>query len=547
MDRVDGAGAKIPMDNVIVYKVEVPANRYDLLCLEGIAQAIKCYIGKGKLPQYKLSKPATKQQIIVKPETKQVRQYVVGAILRNIKFDVQSYNSFIDLQDKLHQNICRRRTLCSMGTHDYDLVADGPITYEAHAPKDIKFKALKQKEEMNCVDLFKTLKDEPSGKLKKFLHIIEDSPVYPVFYDQKRTVLSLPPITNSDATKISQNTKNCFIEVTGTDLTKCKIVLAILTSHFSVHCEGASKFTVEPVDVIYEGNSEMGTIESPCLDTEAFEVEVNYITKLLGIPLDLKQINDAAVKMGLNPVASSDAQTKVKFECSPIRPDILHACDIAEEIGIGYGFNNIPMVYPPTNTVGSFIPENKFTDLLRHNIAQAGFIESLTCALVSIKENYTNLRYEPNLDEAIQLSNPKTLEYEQVRTSLIPGLLKVLQSNQNERIPQKIFEISDTAKIVSTTDTGCINERKVCIMQLNTQASFETIHGALCLLMTKIGAVKDKHFFLKEHKVDEDKKYFPKRGADVMLKGKKIGTIGVLHPEVLKNFELKNPVSVLSR
>jgi phenylalanyl-tRNA synthetase beta chain len=315
---------------------------------------------------------------------------------------------------------------------------------------------------MNCVDLFKTLKEDQ--KLKKFLHIIEDSPVYPVFYDQKRTVLSLPPIINSDSTKISQDTKNCFIEVTGTDLTKCKIVLAILTSQFSEHCEGASKFTVEPVDVIYEGNSDLGTIQSPCLDTESFEVEVNYITKLLGIPLDVKQINEAAVKMGLNPVASSDAQNKVKFECSPIRPDILHACDIAEEIGIGYGFNNIPMVYPPTNTVGSFIPENKFTDLLRHNIAQAGFIESLTCALVSIKENYTNLRYEPNLDEAIQLSNPKTLEYEQVRTSLIPGLLKVLQSNQNERIPQKIFEISDTAKIVTDTDTGCQNERKVCIM-----------------------------------------------------------------------------------
>ena len=146
-------------------------------------------------------------------------------------------------------------------------------------------------------------------------------------------------------------------------------------------------------------------------------------------------MNKAAERMGLKVLESSDKNTKVKYEVSAIRPDILHACDIAEEIGIGYGFNNIPMVYPPTNTVGSFIPENKFTDLLRHEIAQAGYIESLTCALVSIKENYTFLRYEPNLEEAIQLSNPKTLEYEQVRTSLIPGLLKVLQSNQNERIP----------------------------------------------------------------------------------------------------------------
>jgi phenylalanyl-tRNA synthetase beta chain len=229
------------------------------------------------------------------------------------------------------------------------------------------------------------------------------------------------------------DTKNVLIEVTGTDLTKCKIVLAILSCQFSEHCEGESQFTIEPVDVEYEGQ-ELGTIQSPDLSTYEFEVESQYICKLLGIELNHEQILAAAHRMGLTPLEASDAAHE-KFQVSCIRPDILHACDIAEEIGIGYGFNKIPMVYPPTNTVGSFIPENKFTDLLRHEIAQAGYIETLTCALCSIKENYTFLRYEPNLDECVQLSNPKTLEYEQVRTSMIPGLLKTLQSNQNERIP----------------------------------------------------------------------------------------------------------------
>jgi len=69
--------------------------------------------------------------------------------------------------------------------------------------------------------------------LSKFLHIIEDKPLYPVFYDAKRTVLSLPPIINSDATKISVNTKNVLVEVTGTDLQKCKIVLNVLAAQFS--------------------------------------------------------------------------------------------------------------------------------------------------------------------------------------------------------------------------------------------------------------------------------------------------------------------------
>jgi len=76
---------------------------------------------------------------------------------------------------------------------------------------------------------------------------------------------------------------------------------------------------------------------------------------------------ESAKRMGVK--ATKVDGSRVTFETPATRPDILHACDVAEEIGIGYGFNNIPMVYPPTNTVGSFIPENKFTDLLRHELA----------------------------------------------------------------------------------------------------------------------------------------------------------------------------------
>jgi phenylalanyl-tRNA synthetase beta chain len=75
-----------------------------------------------------------------------------------------------------------------------------------------------------------------------------------------------------------------------------------------------------------------------------------------------------------------------------------------------------------------------------------------------------------------------------VRTSLIPGLLKTLQSNKKESIPQRIFEISDIVKIDESHETGAKNHRRVCVMQLDTQASFHIIHGTLDLIMTKVGA-----------------------------------------------------------
>lgn len=165
--------------------------------------------------------------ITVKPETASVRPCVVACILRDIEFDTSTYNSFIDLQDKLHQNICRRRQFASMGTHDLDKV-QGPVTYEALPPKDIVFQALKQTEVMNAEQLFEVYKSDV--KMKKFTPILEGHAKYPVFFDATRSVLSLPPIINSEKTKISLATKNVFIEITGTDIMKTRICLAILAS-----------------------------------------------------------------------------------------------------------------------------------------------------------------------------------------------------------------------------------------------------------------------------------------------------------------------------
>ena len=71
-------------------------------------------------------------------QTQQIRPYFACAILRNVTFTERSYESFIDLQDKLHQNICRRRQFVAIGTHDLDTLK-APFTYEAQPPKDIKF------------------------------------------------------------------------------------------------------------------------------------------------------------------------------------------------------------------------------------------------------------------------------------------------------------------------------------------------------------------------------------------------------------------------
>ena len=72
--------------------------------------------------------------------------------------------------------------------------------------------------------------------------------------------------------------------------------------------------------------------------------------------------------------------------------------------------------------------------MIRTELAAAGYIEALTFGLISIKESYDFLRKKFDETEAVTLANPKTIEFEIVRTTLIPGLLKVLQSNSNESV-----------------------------------------------------------------------------------------------------------------
>lgn len=81
-----------------------------------------------------------------------MRQHLVAAVLRNVTLTQDSYNSFIDLQDKLHQNIGRKRSLVSIGTHDLDTI-QGPFVYDAKPPEEIFFKPLNAEKEYTGSDI----------------------------------------------------------------------------------------------------------------------------------------------------------------------------------------------------------------------------------------------------------------------------------------------------------------------------------------------------------------------------------------------------------
>lgn len=80
--------------------------------------------------------------------------------------------------------------------------------------------------------------------------------------------------------------------------------------------------------------------------------------------------------------ASLNENGDIAVEVPPTRHDVIHACDIYEDVAISHGYNNIVRVLPPTMHIGRQYPLNKLTEQLRESIAQAGFTEALSFSLV---------------------------------------------------------------------------------------------------------------------------------------------------------------------
>ncbi|KAJ4264782.1 phenylalanine--tRNA ligase subunit beta [Fusarium torreyae] len=545
-------------------KIEIPANRYDMLCFEGIVTNLNVFRGRIEPPKYRLVEPASGklESITVKPEAEQVRPYVSGAILRNIKFDKSRYESFISLQDKLHQNLARNRTLVSIGTHDYDTIK-GPFTYEALPPKDIKFIPLNQTKEMDSAELMTFYENDKH--LGRFLHIIRDSPVYPAIFDSNRVVCSLPPIINGDHSKITLDTTNVFIEITATDITKLDIVTDIMVTMFSMYC--SEPFTVEPVQINSDHNNQ--TRVTPNLKPRVAEVEIDYLNSCTGLTESPESLCKLLSKMSYTSTPSSKDSNILEVAIPSTRADVLHQCDVMEDLAVCYGYNNLPRTAPSRSaTVGAPLLVNKLSDIIRTETAVAGWSEVMPLILCSHDENFAWLNRKDDGNTVVRLANPKTAEYQVVRSSLLPGLLKTIRENKGHSVPMKIFEVSDVVFKDESLERKARNERHFAAAWYGRTSGFEVVHGLLdrVLLMLRTAFLtheegltgKSVDFEVKENpsKPDgywieelDDATFFAGHAASVYLrlggKERRIGEFGILHPTVLEKFDLKYPVSTL--
>ncbi|CAG8554504.1 10339_t:CDS:2, partial [Diversispora eburnea] len=306
---------------------------------------------------------------------------------------------------------------------------------------------------------------------------------------------------------------------------------------------------VEPVKVTYPDGK---CYNYPDLSTRKMSAKVDYINACAGLNLKPSEIVVLLNRMSLFAKVENDDSKEIIVEIPPSRADILHACDIMEDVTIAYGFNNIPKTMPSSATVGKALPINKLSDLVRRELALSGWTEVLPLILCSHDENFAYLNKKDDNLTAVKLANPKTAEYQVVRTSLLPGILKTVRENKKHALPIKVFEVSDVVFKDDSLERRARNERNVCAIYCSKVSGFEFIHGLVNRIMDMLHITlvlktcTEDGYFIEE---STDPTYFPNRSADIFLRTsentKKIGSFGILHPKVLESFEIIYPCSAL--
>jgi len=239
----------------------------------------------------------------------------------------------------------------------------------------------------------------------------------------------MPPLINSEPTKLTVKTKNVFIDVTGLDQTKIRLVLTTIVTSFSMYCE--TPFSIE--SVCLESEAEGSKHDYPTLKPTVLKTNLNYLNNLAGINISMNEVSKLLHKFGMGTEILNEKELSITVPVC--RTDVLHPCDIAEDLAIAYGYNKIQKICPKTVCSGFQQPNNKLTDMVRIEMAQNGYVECLTFTLLSKKDQFYNMGETTfKEDEVVGLFGAKTHEFEVFRKSLLPGLLKTIESNVTEQV-----------------------------------------------------------------------------------------------------------------
>lgn len=497
---------------------EAPHDRPDLFSVEGLARALRLILGI-KDNEFVFEDYGIKAYNMGVPK----RPYIAFAIVEDLDLDDESIAQLMNLQEKLHITYARDRRKASIGLYDMDKF-NLPVYYELVDPLNTKFIPLDESKEMNLLEILET-----TEKGIKYRHLLEGWDKLPVIRDPRGIILSLPPIINSEDTKITPNTRKILIDSTGIDP---KIVVDMVTIMATNVAERSRSRKIVFVNTIMPDRS---IIRAPRAHGRRVKLSRDKICSLIGLKIDDDLLMKALSRMGYKFIGREESYIIV--EAPPYRIDVLEWIDVVEDVAIAIGYEVIGeagTALPPSYHTGRMHSLEFLSRRLRLLMVGMGFTEVVNYMMSN--PWIQNIVFKAD-EKLVQVSNPKMEKYTCLRRWLTPGLLEFIKANQEKVKEINIFEIGDVAIYDPNTETGARIERRLGFAISHEKA---TLTDSLAVLRT-LGEVLGLNLSFREKNI---KGFLPERTALIIVNNTEIGFTGEIHPRTLTELNIERPVII---
>ena len=512
-------------------RLDLLADRPDLFDVGGLARALRGTLGiESGLPKYAVKDSGLTVKVDKSlGEKSSYRPFIACAVMTLPPVDETSLIAIMKLQENLHWGVGRDRKLSSIGVYDMATIS-GDIAYRTIDPDKEPFVPLGMPgKKMSGRQI---LESHPKGMA--YAELLANHKRYPVLVDAKGQVLSMPPIINSDETKVKKGTTRVFIDVTG--ISQAAVTKSLDTLVSSLAEIGG---TIETVTIVDADGKKRTT---PDLKPRSTEIDLAEAKRWLGLPLDDKSLAESLRKMRFD-VTEQGAGTREqgvgKFNVSypAYRTDIRHMVDLFEDVAIGYGYGNIEPRLVRSMTVGTPRPEEVLSDRVRQILIGLGYSEIMSLPLTTEEHQFERLR----IADARAISQKSRIRSSK-RTTSCAGISSAGCSRRCARIAAGRCR---SGCLRSTTWSRSMIRRKQVRPSI---ARWRSPRSAARAASPRRAASSTRccasSAGKRNTKRSSIRRSCPAGPRTFFVAGKPIGVLGEVHPEVLTNFGLTYPVAL---
>ena len=590
------------------FELEFAPDRLDRLSVEGVARSLRYQYGDDRGVHVPATTPA-EWTIAVEESVPSSRPYVTGAILRDVTLDEDALESLIQLQEKLHATMGRGRAKGAIGIHDLTMLKGAPATadeddrrptiaYRGLEPDGDRFVPLESDAELTPAEV---LEEHPTGRT--YADLVRGHERYPVFYDDLG-LFSFPPVINGRRTEVTTDSRDLFVELTGTDQwtidKMCTIVCYAMAARGAAIEEVRIEYPEDwpPTDAIEAGNetgnspAASGTLLRPDLSTKTKTVSHARIESILGIELEPETVFDLGERAGLDvAVANASASgigegdsegdsegggeeggetgdgpgdtgdraaghpagpvpTRAEADTEdlayvatipPYRVDVLHPLDVIDDLGRAYGFNDLEPRYPDVGTVGGRHERGRHEGSVRTQLVGLGFEDLLNFNLIGEDELFDRMNLD-RTDEAFGAAEPVVIgePYSEAYETVRTWLLPSLVMVLENNTHRAYPQDLAEIGLVASVDES---ENTGVDESRHVGAVLARHDAAYEDARARLQSLSARFDVALETPPTAHPSFIDGRVASVVLDGEAVGVIGELHPAVLVEHDLEVPVA----